>query len=84
MSYEVVLTDSFLKEVKKLGNKGFEEQLFNKIKELEQSPERNKRLKYDLKNYYGLRIGKLRVLYTIKDNIVYVEVLVKGHKYREV
>ena len=84
MSYEVVLTDSFLKELNKLKSKSIEEQVLFKLQELEEKPERNKRLQYDLKNYYRIRVGKLRVLYTILGNRVYVEVLVSGHKYEEV
>jgi len=84
MSYEVILTDSFLKDLKKLKDKGLEEQVLEKLRELEYNPERNKRLKFDLNEYYRLRIGKLRVLYTIKGDKVYVEILVKGHKYIDV
>ena len=84
MSYEVVLTDSFLKELNKLKSKSIEEQVLFKLQEFEENPERNKRLQYDLKNYYRIRVGKLRVLYTILSNRVYVEVLVSGHKYEEV
>ena len=83
MSYEVILTDSFLKDLRKLKNKSLEEQVLNKLKELEEYPQRNKRLMYELNNYYRIRIGKLRVLYTIQENKVYVEVLVTGHKYEE-
>ena len=39
---------------------------------------------YDLKNYYRMRVGKLRILYTIQEDNVFVEVLVAGHKYEEV
>ena len=84
MSYEVILTDSFLKDLNKLKNKSIEEQVLSKLQELEENPERNKRLQYDLKNYYRIRVGKLRILYTIQGNKIYVEVLVRGHKYEEV
>lgn len=84
MSYEVILTDSFLKDLKKLKNKTLEGQVLNKLRELEVFPERNKKLMYDLKDYYRIRVGKLRVLYTIADKKVYVEVLVLGHKYGEI
>ncbi|MEK6946305.1 MAG: type II toxin-antitoxin system mRNA interferase toxin, RelE/StbE family [Nanoarchaeota archaeon] len=83
MTYEVILTDSFLKDLKKLKNKTLEEQVLNKLLELEEFPERNKKLMYDLKDYYRIRVGKLRILYTITGNKVYVEVLVIGHKYKE-
>ena len=81
MNYEVIITDSFLKDLLKLKNKMLEDQVLNKLIELEQYPERNKRLMYDLKDYYRIRVGKLRVLYTIQGNKVFVEVLVLGHKY---
>ena len=84
MSYEVILTDSFLKDLRKLKNKALEEQVLNKLQELEENPERNKRLQYDLKDYYRIRVGKLRVLYNVQSNKVYVEILVAGHKYEEV
>ena len=83
MSYEVILSDSFLKDLKKLKNKALEDQVSHKLIELEKNPERNKKLRHDLKDYRRLRIGKLRVLYTTKGDKVYVEVLVKGHKYKE-
>ena len=83
MSFEVVLTDSFLKDLKKLKDKSLEDQALEKLKELEEYPDRNKKLKYDLKDYYRISIGKLRILYTIQGNKVYVEVLVKGHKYED-
>ena len=83
MSYEVILTDSFLKDLKKLKNKALEEQVLNKLQELEENPERNKKLMHDLKDYYRIRVGKLRALYTIAGSKVYVEVLVVGHKYEE-
>ena len=84
MIYEVILTDSFLKDLKKLKSKILEEQVLNKLRELEDFPERNKKLMYDLKDYYRIRVGKLRVLYIIAGNKVYVEVLVIGHKYEDV
>ncbi|MBS3101845.1 type II toxin-antitoxin system RelE/ParE family toxin [Candidatus Woesearchaeota archaeon] len=63
--------------------KSLEDQALEKLKELEEYPDRNKKLKYDLKDYYRIRIGKLRILYIIQGNKVYVEVLVKGHKYED-
>lgn len=84
MSYEVILTDSFLKDLRKLKNKPLEEQVLNKLKELEEFPERNKKLMYDLNEYYRLRVGKLRILYTLKGDKAFVEVLVIGHKYEQI
>lgn len=83
MPYEVVVTDSFLKYLHKLKNKALENQVLRKLLELEIDAHLNKRLRYDLKDYYRLRIGKLRVLYTISGNKVNVEVLVTGHKYEQ-
>ena len=83
MTYEVILTDSFLKDLRKLKNKLLEDQVLSKLKELENTPERNKRLKYSLKEYFRLRVGKLRILYTVYGNKVYIEVLVKDHRYKD-
>ena len=83
MSYEVILTDSFLKDLKKLKNASLEEQVFVKLQGLEENPERNKRLRYNLKDYYRIRVGKLRVLCTVSGGKVYVEVLVRGYRYGE-
>lgn len=84
MSYEVILSDSFLKDLKKLKDEALEDRVSHKLIELEKNPERNKKLKYDLKDYHRLRIEKLRILYTIESNKVFVEVLVREHKYGEV
>ena len=51
MIYEVILTDSFLKDLRKLKNNVLEEQVLNKLQELENYPQRNKKLMYDLKDY---------------------------------
>ena len=83
MRYEVALTDSFLKDLHKLKNKALEGQVLSKLQELEEKADRNKRLQYDLKDYYRLRVGKLRILYTINSNKVYVEVLIRGHNYED-
>ena len=83
MSYEVIVTYSFLKALRKLKNKTLENQVLKKLLDLENDPQRNKRLRHELNEYYQLRIGKLRVLYTISDKKVNVEVLVTGHKYEE-
>ena len=84
MIYKVILTDSFLKNLSKLRNKSLEKQVLSKLLELEEYPDRNKKLMYDLKDYYRIRVGKLRILYTIQGDNVFVEVLVAGHKYEEV
>ena len=49
MSYEVILTDSFLKDLKKLKNKALEEQVLIKLLELEENPEKFKIIKFMLK-----------------------------------
>ena len=84
MKYEVILTDSFLKDLRKLRNKSLQDQILKKLLELEENPERNKRLRYELNDYYRLRIGKIRVLYSINGDKVYIEVLVKDHRYDEI
>ncbi len=84
MPFEVILTDSFLKDVRKLKHKELEQQALEKLCSLEDYPGRNKRLRFELKEYYCLRVGKLRILYRVVGSQVIVEVLVLGHKYEGV
>ena len=83
MSYEVILTDSFLRGIRKLKNKSLENQVLTKLLDLESDPRRNKRLRHGLSEYYRIRVGKLRVLYKIYGKKVSVEALVTGHKYEQ-
>lgn len=81
MKYEVIITETFKKEVEKLKDKKLEKQIYTKLLELETEPKRFKKLRYELKEYYRLRIGKFRILFRVVGNKVYVEALIKRHKY---
>lgn len=84
MKINVILTNTFLKSIEKIKDKTVENQILQKLTELENTPELGKKLKYGLKGYYQLRIGKTRILYTIKGNKIFVEILVRKHKYKEI
>lgn len=85
LKYEIESTPEFEKQINKLiiRDKSLAERVLNKIKELEDNPERFKHLKYNLKDYCRLRINKIRVLFNInkKDKKVILQAIIFGHKY---
>ncbi len=71
MKYKIFVTAEFEKEFQKL-DKAIKQRVVAKIKELEGNPKIGKPLRYDLKGLWSLRIGKYRVIYTIRENEVYL------------
>lgn len=55
--------------LKKL-DKSIREQVFKKIEKIVNNPECGKPLKYSMCNLRSERIGKLRILYEIKDDVI--------------
>jgi mRNA-degrading endonuclease RelE of RelBE toxin-antitoxin system len=82
MPYKILPTKEFAKDFSKL-NKTDQKTIKKKIEEASEKPERFKRLHYELQGSFRLRIGKLRVIYSIdkKKNEMYLEKIVFKHKY---
>lgn len=82
MPYKILPTKEFARDFSKIAPSE-REQVKNKIEETAENPERYKRLHYDLKGSFRLRIGKLRVIYSIdkQKEEMYLEKIVFGHKY---
>ena len=82
MSYKILPTKEFSKDFKKLDN-SVQEIIKKKVEEASQDPERYKRLHYDLKGSFRLRIGKIRVIFSIDSSKkeMYLEKIVLRHKY---
>jgi len=82
MSYKILPTREFSKDFKKL-DKSLQKIVKRKIEESSQNPERFKRLHYDLKGSFRLRIGKLRVIFSLNKfkREMYLEKIVLKHKY---
>jgi len=77
MSYNIFYSTISVKQIKKL-DKPLKIQVLKKIAELKENPKLGKPLGNILKNKRSLRIGKYRVLYSIKGtDVVIAEV---GHR----
>ena len=85
MSYEILPTNEFSKDFKKLDNQ-LQVRIKKKVKEVAEEPTRYKHLHYDLKESCRLWIGKLRVIFSYDEDKkeLYLEKIVFGHKYKEV
>jgi mRNA-degrading endonuclease RelE of RelBE toxin-antitoxin system len=82
MSYKILPTKEFEKDIKKIESK-IKNRIKAKIEEVAQNPTRYKHLHPPLDNYCRIRIGKLRILfsYNVEKEELYVEKIVFGHKY---
>ena len=85
MSYNILPTKQFSKDFKRIKDKKFERAIKSKIEEVSQDPKRYKRLHYELKGSFRVRIGSFRVLYSIneKKKEMYLEKIIFDHKYRK-
>ncbi len=82
MPYKILPSKEFEKDFKKI-EKALQKRVKDKIEEVSENPERYKHLHYDLSGSSRIRIGKLRIVfsYNIKDQELYLEKIVFGHKY---
>ena len=83
MSYKILPTKEFEKDFRKLGDKKARQAIKDKIEEVSKDPSRYKRLHYDLKGSFRIRIGHFRVVYSIDEGKkeMYLEKIILGHKY---
>ena len=82
MSYKILPTKEFSKDIKKLDNQ-LQVRIKKKIEEVAEEPTRFKHLHYDLKGSCRLWIGKLRIIFSYNEDKkeLYLENMVIGHKY---
>jgi mRNA-degrading endonuclease RelE of RelBE toxin-antitoxin system len=83
MPYKILPTKEFEKDFKKIGDMKAQEAIKKKIEEVSKDPSRYKRLHYDLKGSFRIRIGSFRVVYSFNELLkeMYPEKIVLGHKY---
>tara|TARA_Y100000310_G_C20507014_1_gene726913 strand:- start:518 stop:763 length:246 start_codon:yes stop_codon:yes gene_type:complete len=68
---EIIFSDKFKKEFKKIKKKDVRLRIIKNLKKLNQDPEVGKPLKYDLKNHRSIRIAPFRIIYRLeKDKII--------------
>ncbi|WP_414622388.1 type II toxin-antitoxin system RelE family toxin [Calothrix sp. CCY 0018] len=80
MSYEIKISKSASKQIKKLSSE-LQERIQNKIDELaiEPRPDKVKKLK-GRENGYRIRVGDYRILYDIFDDVLLISVVEVGHR----
>ena len=85
MSYNILPTKQFSVDFNKLKDKKTQETIKKKIENVSEDPRRYKRLHYELKDSFRIRIGPYRIIYSIKESKkeMYLEKIVFDHKYRK-
>tara|TARA_Y100000034_G_scaffold73134_1_gene88101 strand:- start:178 stop:426 length:249 start_codon:yes stop_codon:yes gene_type:complete len=68
---EIIFSEDFKKEFKKIKEKDIRLKIIKQIKKLSKMPESGKPLKYNFKNHRSLRIPPFRIIYRLeKEKIV--------------
>ncbi len=80
MSYTIRIDDKVIKDLKKI-DKTWQKRILHKIKTtLVENPYSGKKLVGDLSPFWRLRVGDYRVIYTIEEKIVTVEIVKIRHR----
>jgi len=87
VAYKLVITDSAAKELKRIPAK-MQDRIFEKIEGLadEPKPHGHKKLKNfaisgnDQDDYYRIRVGDYRVIYTIEDELITIFIMKIAHR----
>jgi mRNA-degrading endonuclease RelE of RelBE toxin-antitoxin system len=84
MSYKILPTKQFSIDFRKLRDKKTQETIKKKIEEVSKNPLRYKRLHYELKGSFRIRIGPYRIIYSADESKkeMYLEKIIFDHKYR--
>ncbi len=72
MTVEIIFSEDFKKEFKKIKDKQIRLKLIKQIKKLSLQPSSGKPLKYDLKNHRSLRIPPFRIIYRLEKERVII------------
>ena len=85
MRYNILPTKQFSVDYNKLKDKNTQETIKKKIENVSEDPTRHKRLHYELKDSFRIRIGPYRIIYSIDESKkeMYLEKIVFDHKYRK-
>lgn len=70
--YRVEYTQQFEKDFNKL-DKQIQRRVLKEVLKLEDNPERLRALRYDLKGSHRMRIGVYRLVFTVKEDVVYLQ-----------
>jgi len=68
---EIIFSDEFKKEYKKIKDKQLRLRIIKQIKKLTEKPETGKPLRYNLKNHRSIKIPPFRIIYRLeKERII--------------
>ena len=80
MAYQLKIDDKVIKDLKKI-DKTWQKRILQKIKTtLGEDPYSGKKLVGNLAAFWRIRVGDYRIIYTIKEEIVTIEVVKVGHR----
>ena len=69
---QIIFSDEFKKEFKKIKDKSTRLKIIKQLKKLEQVPESGKPLRYDLKGHRTVRVAPFRIIYRIEKEAIIV------------
>jgi len=69
---EILFTDEFREEFRKIKDKATRLRIIKQVKKLEKQPEAGKPLKHELKNHRSIRIPPFRLVYRIEKGRVII------------
>ena len=69
---QIIFSDEFRKEFKKIKDKTTRIRIINHLKKLEQLPESGKPLQYNLNGHRSIRIPPFRIIYRIEQNNIII------------
>ena len=69
---EIIFSEDFKKEFKKIKEKGMRLKIIKQIKKLSEKPKSGKPLKYNLKNHRSLKIPPFRLIYRLEEDKIII------------
>jgi len=80
LTYKILFDKKVVKDLKKISQKDRERIVGFIEKNLSHDPYIGKKLAGDLSDFYRYRLGKYRIVYTIEEDEILVEVVRVGHR----
>jgi len=69
---QIIFSEEFKKEFKKIKDKSTRIRVINHLKKLEQLPESGKPLQYNLKGHRSIRVPPFRIIYRIEQDKIII------------
>ena len=69
---QIIFSDEFRKDFKKIKDKSTRIRIINQLKKLEQLPESGKPLQYNLKGHRSVKIPPFRIIYRLEQDKIII------------